>query len=447
MKIFSWFFLSCGFFLFLCEKAVAQLPSIEELEARISQEVTVADLSSYAFQMNPRIQAAKEKWRAKVEKYRTTKAYPEPQLMATYFPEPIETRLGPQDWNVNLSQMIPFPGKLSKAGDVVEADAKIARLNLDKTVRDVVVSIRESFYELLYIQKAKTIAHEQIKLLDHLRKVAETAFARDKAAFLDVVKAQSQSGQLRYDALLLRDLEHTETTRLNSLLNRPPNAPFGSLQEPVLPNITIEVDQIYKLAVEQQEEIRMAGLRVEKADSKKDLAAFQSLPDFKVGLFYASIGDPDVQTPPNNAGDDAVGIQLGVTIPIWFGKNKGRVEEAGAELRAAEAEKEARINDSYAKIRAVYFRLENARRIIKLYRDDLLPQAAKAMETAETWFQEGESSFSDLVEAQSVWYNFQLALARARADYGKYLARLERLVGHKLTGADISVPEMEKEAK
>ena len=447
MKFFSLFFVCCGCFLFLCESIEAQPPSKEELEARISQEVTLADLSLYAFRENPRILAAQEKWRAKVEKYRTTKAYPNPQLMATYFPEPIETRLGPQDWNVNLSQMIPFPGKLSKAGEMVEADAKIGRLNLDKTVRDVVVSIRESFYELLYIRRAKTIAHEQIKLLDHLRKVSETAFARDKALFLDVVKAQSQSGQLRYDVLLLRDLEQTETTRLNSLLNRKPDAPFGSLQEPVLQNITMKLEQIYKLAAEKQEEIRMAGLHVKKADAKKDLATFQNLPDFKVGLFYASIGDPDVQTPPSNAGDDALGIQFGISIPVWFGKNKGRVEEAGAELRAAQAEKAARINDSFAKIRAVYFRLENAGRIIQLYRDDLLPQAAKAMETAETWFRQGESSFSDFVEAQSVWYNFQLALARAQADYGKYLARLERLVGQKLTGADISVLEMEKEAK
>ena len=86
-----------------------------------------------------------------------------------------------------------------------------------------------------------------------------------------------------------------------------------------------------------------------------------------------------------------------------------------------------------AQIRAVYFRLQNARRLGELYRNDLLPQAAKAMEVAETWFREKQSTFSDFIEAQAVWYNFQLALARAQADYGKYLARLERLVGQSIT--------------
>ncbi|MDY7038105.1 MAG: TolC family protein, partial [Thermodesulfobacteriota bacterium] len=416
VKILSWLMVFYGYFFLISQNAQAQLLALNELETRISKEVIMGDLLSYAFQKNPGIQAAQEKWRVKVEQHRITTSYPDPQLMATYFPDPIETRLGPQDWNVNLSQMIPFPGKLSTAGDVVEADAKIARLNLDKTIRDVMVSIRESFYELYYIRKAKSVAHEQIKLLDHLRKAAETAYARDRATFMDVVKAQSQSGQLRYDLMLLNDLEQTESTRLNSLLNRMPDAPIGRLQDPVFPVMTINLEKIYRLAEENQEELRMADLHVEKADAQKDLAFFENLPNFKVGLSYSSIGDPDVPMPPRNAGDDAVGVQFGITIPLWFNKNKGRMGRARAELRAARAAKSVQVNETRAKIRAMYFRLENARRIMTLYKEDLLPQAAKAMETAETWFQEGESSFSDFVETQSVWYNFQLALARAQAD-------------------------------
>jgi outer membrane protein TolC len=57
------------------------------------------------------------------------------------------------------------------------------------------------------------------------------------------------------------------------------------------------------------------------------------------------------------------------------------------------------------------------------------------MEIAEVWYREGESSFTDFIETQSVWYNFQLALARAKADYGISLARLERMAGRRLTGA------------
>jgi cobalt-zinc-cadmium efflux system outer membrane protein len=63
------------------------------------------------------------------------------------------------------------------------------------------------------------------------------------------------------------------------------------------------------------------------------------------------------------------------------------------------------------------------------------------MEIAETWYREGESTFSDFVETQSVVYNFQLSLARARADYGKYLARLEQVAGKSLTKRAVDSPD------
>ena len=169
-----------------------------------------------------------------MENYRITTSYPDPQLMVTWFPEPIETRLGPQDWNAQLSQMIPFPGKLSKAGELVAADARIARLKLDMAVKETILAVRESYYELWYLRQAKTVTEHNVRLLDHLRKISETAHADNRATLTDVVKAQSQSGQLQYDALLLEELEQTEITRLNGLLNRSPESAVGGLAAPVL---------------------------------------------------------------------------------------------------------------------------------------------------------------------------------------------------------------------
>ena len=145
------------------------------------------------------------------------------------------------------------------------------------------------------------------------------------------------------------------------------------------------------------------------------------------------IGDPDVPQDPDDAGRDAYGVQAGLTLPLWFGKNKARLNIARAEMKKSQAAEQARINDTRTKIRNLFFRLENSGRLMKLYGEELLPQAARSMEIAETWFREGESTFSDFVETQAVWYNFQLALARARADYGKFLAQLERFVGQGLS--------------
>jgi len=419
-------------------------PAPEALEEKLARQPKIPELAIYAFEHNPSIQAAREGWRATVEQYRVVTGYPDPQLIATYYPDPIETRFGPQDWNIILSQMIPFPGKLSKAGAVVETEAEIARLNLDKTIRDIMVGLIETYYELYYINKAMEIAETNQRILNELTKIGETAYGQDRTAFLDVVKAQSQTAQLQYDILLLRDLAETEKTRMNGFLNRPPRAPLGAVQAAPFDTLVYSLDELFRLAEMYREEIQMAELQIEKAENQVDLAQFENLPQFRVGLFYGVIGDPDVPNPPPDAGDDAIGVQFGLSIPLWLGKNRGRVRKARAVADQNRAAKTATVNDAYTRIRNLYFRLENARRLITLYRDELLPQAMTSFETAETWFREGQGSFSDFLEIQSVVYNFQLALARARADHGKLLAGLERLVGKTVTVREEGVMEEEE---
>ncbi len=413
----------------------AEPDGLEQLEKKLSEGASLSDLITYAYRVNPSVKAAREGWKAVIERHRVVTAYPDPQLMATYFPEPIETRLGPQDWNVTLSQGIPFPGKLSKAGELVEADIQMARLELDKTLRDVIVNIRQSYYELLYIRYAKKAVALNRDLLDHLRKVGETAYAQDRATFLDVLKSQSQVAQLQYDRVLLEELEQTEKVQLNSLLDRPPGAQIKLLDGEILPPVVYKLDEIYGLASQYQEEIQMVETQINKARARIGLAKYEYLPEFKLGLFYAGIGKPDMPVQPRDAGRDAIGVQFGISIPLWFGKNAGRLEEARAEAQKAQFMKITQIKNTNAQIRNLYFRLQNSERLVRLYRDQLLPQASQSMEIVETWFREKQGSFSDFVETQAVFYNFQLALARAKADYGKYLALLERVCGRGLTGS------------
>jgi len=404
-----------------------------EPENRLADQVTVGDLISYSYRKNPSIVAAREGWKAVVEDYRLATGYPDPYLNLIYYPEPIESRLGPLDWSASLNQKIPFPGKLTQAGKVVEAEARVAHIKLDRTVKGVIASVRVSFYELLYIRTAKEVVAHNLTLLEHLRKVGETAYAKDRAALIDMVKAQSQFGQLRYDSILLDELELTEKTRLNGLLNRPPEAKIGRLLAEEFQPLVFDLKSLYRLAETNQDEIRIARALVEKAGAQVDLAWYENLPDFKLGVFYTAVGEPDVPERPSDSGRDSIGVQVGITIPLWFEKSRGRVGRARAEMRRAKAVQTASINEIRTQVHQLFFRLGNSRRLIELYKNDLLPQATRSMEIAETWYREGESSFSDFVETQAVYYNFQLSLARAKADYGKYLARLEQLVGQTIT--------------
>ena len=419
-----------GFLLFSQDRSSAtDREPLPEIENRLPVAVELSNLLNYAYLSNPAIAASKASWQIFIENYRMGKSYPDPQLMTTFFPRPIETRLGPQDWNLTLSQVIPFPGTLTQKGRVLEADVKIGRLRVDKTMKKIVQTISSSFYELIYVQKAIDIAALNLGLNQKLMAISQNAYAQDKALFYDISKAQAQTAQIQYDILLLEELEQTEKTKLNTLLNRSPDAELGRTIELMPRDTAYSLNQIYDLAMMHQEDILIADEIVQQSEEAIRFARYENLPSFKLGLFYAGIGQPDVASPPKDAGDDAVGVQLGLNLPLWFGKNKSRTAKALAVRGKARADKSLAANKTKATISRLWFKLQNSKRLITLYKNQLLPQALSSVQTAETWFREGQGNFSDFLEIQATAYNFQLSLERAKADYCKTLVKLEQLAG------------------
>jgi outer membrane protein TolC len=138
-----------------------------------------------------------------------------------------------------------------------------------------------------------------------------------------------------------------------------------------------------------------------------------------------------------------VGIQATVMLPVRLGKNAGRIAAARADSERMRAMYGAKVNDTRTEVRDVAFRLRNAERLAALYRDDLVPQAERAVEAAQARLAQGLGGLGDAAEAQSSWYAFRLALARAEADRSALLARLEALAGRSLTVRDAAAAPAE----
>ena len=132
----------------------------------------------------------------------------------------------------------------------------------------------------------------------------------------------------------------------------------------------------------------------------------------------------------NNIGlDQGIGVFVGINVPIWFDKNRARVSEAESNLKALEYEKKDLENRAFADINRIYFKIQNSSRLIRLYKESLIPQALQSLDIAETWYKQNKGSFAGLLEARSTWLNFQLAYRRGLADYFQHIARMEKLIG------------------
>lgn len=413
--------------LVLSADLIAQINQTTDVEEVLAEKIYLPTLIRIAVERNPKIKATRIKWQAMIEKYPQVTSLPDPMLMYGYFVRSVETRVGPQRHKISFSQPFPYPGTLDAAGQVTRKEIAIEQVKYELTVRDLIVDLKLSYHELTYLQRAIEITEQNQELLNHILKIANTRYADGKATFNDVLKAQSQLAQLSYDLILLHELQEVEKVSINALLDRPTASPLGACQNRIL-DYDLSVAELEKQALARRQELRVADLNIQKMAEMIELAKLKNKPMFKLDLMTVETGGALMPDTPDD-GKNPWTIGIGVSIPWSGSKNRSRVQEAELKYEGAIANRQAMENQTLANLRKIYFRLENARRLVELYEKTLIPQAEQAMEIAETWHQEGIKSIAGFLETQGVWLNFNLARLRAIADYQQNLARLERLIG------------------
>jgi len=409
--------------------------SIFNANVALAAPTNLNQLIKIAVDNNPDLKSRKLAWQSLIHQYPQATAYDDPKLTYTEAINPIETRLGPQDRVLMLNQKLPFRGKRGLKGEIVKKDIEIAKVGYDKASRDLVVALKKSYYELVYIENAIKLSMQNKGVLEKITHIATTDYASSSSTLNDVTKAQSQYAQVSYDVQLLQELRSTEKTQINTLLNRNPEFSFqvnSAVRSPA--KFAHPIARLYQWA-ESNEEISIADLNIQKSEVQTQLSHYASLPDFNLGAAYSQIGKRDVTGLRDN-GRDAFSVNIGINIPLNRGKNNAIKAQARINKLKQIEDKKALKNKLNNNVKSVYFKLNNAYRQATLYSKNLIPQANRAMQIAELQYRENSSqkkgSIATYLETQSTWLNFQLAYQRAVADYWKNLTDMEKLTGKKL---------------
>ena len=394
----------------------------------LADDMTLSRVIRLAVARSPSVAAARSQWRAVIERRPQVTALPDPMAMYSLYVRSVETRVGPQRHKLGLTQSFPYPGTLDAAGRIVDTAADIARANYEKVIRDVIVDTKVAYTELAYLHRSSALTEQNHELLAHIATVAATKYALGEASLADVQKAQSQLAQLEYDRILLLELAEVERASLRSLLTVAPDTRLG---EPVLPPhapLALTPEELDAAALASRLELRIARLMVEKAERGEALAALRTMPMFKLDLMTVETGGSSMPG-ADDSGKNPWTVGVGVSIPWNSDKNDSAIREAEFASDAAASRVRAIEAKTSSDIRKVYFRAENARRLVELYQRTLIPQAEQAMAEAEVWTESDPKSVSAFLETQSVWLNFNLARLRAMADHRQSVALLERIVG------------------
>jgi outer membrane protein, heavy metal efflux system len=394
------------------------------LVAAAPAEASLQDLLQRAYDNNGAIQAARAGAEAAGARVGHAGALPGPQLRATAFVVPIETRVGPQWFSLSLSQRFPWFGKLNSKKRIAGHARSVAAVRADAKIRDVLVEVKLAWFELHYLTRALEIVRENTEIARHVVEFGTAAYGRQEVPFYDVHRARAEMARLSYDEAKLLDLSLAQEARLLALVGEEDG---GALPAPApLPflEMRLPLDELTALALAHRLELDAAEAAVDGAEEGIHLARKDYWPDLVVGLSWMA---QEEKGPAPDAGKDAFGVIVGFDLPVWAWRVDDRIDEATA--RAREARETLRDRRAWTRAQVVerYVSLVDAARLLRLYRGTLLPQARAALESAEEESRGGRT-LAALLERKALWLRYRLAEQRALADYYKAVARLEQIV-------------------
>ena len=344
--------------------------------------------------------------------------------------------MGEKQAGITASQKIPFYGKLRLKGEVARNEAK-ASGEIHRTLeREIVAKAKSAFYELYWTYKSININEENRYLLQRFVKIAEVKYATGKATQQDVLKAQVEFSRIVNELISLEQLKETAVARINMLLNLHPDTLLGIPEEVDIAELTVSLEDLYEKAKEVSPNLSILKYKIERDKAAYKLAKKQYFPDFTFGFNYTFITDlpSDVMSSPSGESRDSYTGTLSMNVPIFQKrKHDAGVREANAKLKSSKMAYKNRENMTLFEVKDFHFKVQTAERLVKLYRDSIIPQAQQSLKAAESGYQAGQVDFLNLIDSQRVLLDFNLAFYRAVADFGTNIAGLERVVGVELS--------------
>ncbi len=323
-----------------------------------------------------------------------------------------------------VRQTFPSWGKRDAKRDAAQALADEAAYRTDATWTEIALRIKSAYARYQQTTESLVQSRELLELVNRLESVAQVRYAGGLAPQQDALRAQVERTSMTSDiALLEADLAATRA-RINGLLARASDAPLakprGDAALPPLARVNLAALRDRVLARNPQ--LKAEDARIRAAEKNKDAVFANRYPEFTFGIAPIQMRNRISEWE----------LMFEVNIPLQQSSRRADEREALSMLGAAQARREAQLNDLLAQLGESVAGFEAAHRVETLTRTSLLPQAEVTWQAALAGYETGKVDFTTVLEAQRQIRQARLTLIRTRAEARMRQAEIERVLGEEL---------------
>lgn len=378
---------------------------------------------------SPRARAAAHLARAAAARVPGARVPPDPRLQVGFmnYSLPALSADGPLAMRqLQLMQMVPFPGKLSAATAAARARADAAESQAADVRWEVRAGAAMAFYDAWAADERITIARETRWLMEGVASIAAAMYRVGDGRQADVLRARVEIARMDEEIVRMQAMREGALARLAENTDLPAETVAARPVRPAFPDSVPSREALERAALAARPMLDAGAARVRAASADARLARRELWPDLEVGVQY---GERSMEM-----GTDRMGsLMLGASLPVFARSRQLRMREEAAAMREmAEAELAAMRAGTRARVIEVHADLMRARRLAVLYRDTVLPQADAAAESALASYRSGTVDFMTVLDNRATVNRYREEAVALTAEEGRAWAELEMLLGQRL---------------
>ncbi|MCK4842930.1 MAG: TolC family protein [Methylococcales bacterium] len=326
-----------------------------------------------------------------------------------------------------ISQLIPFPGKLSLREQAATYQAEAAIYDVTEARFHLLHHVKQTWWSLFYLNRTLDIIITNQNLLRQFIKIARTKYEVGEGLQQDVLLAQLELSKLLDNELKLLGAKAKTKAQLNVLLNKPANYAI-KIPENVseqLPGLQTET-KLFKHAENYRALLSSRRKSIHAAQSRLDLAKKDIYPDFKVGAFYGA----REESLSGQERADFLSLKLSMNIPIFAAsKQQKAVAQRNSELIQQRYVLQDQWNKVRAEISIAYSDFYQTKNQVELFKTGIIPQARQTVASMLAGYQVNKVDFLNLVRSQITLYNYEIQYWQALTKANQALSQLTAVVG------------------
>jgi outer membrane protein TolC len=387
------------------------------------QELASDQLVAEVLRRNPSLEAMAFAWQAAAARYPQAVSLEDPMVMLAMGPGTFGDPTHDVAWMIEGSQKIPWHGKRQLRGEQAQAEALASRMELGDAELRLVESTKQAFLEYYLVRRDLELNVEGLRLTQEFREIADAHYRNSLVTQQDLLQADLELNDLRRRTLELERMDRTAVARINTLLNRPPEAHVPPPPKALPATIaTPAVEAAQLVAVQRRPDLAALNARLRAERASLALAERDYYPDVTVvGRYDGFWQHADRQLAP------MVGVNL--NVPLDNDRRRAAICEAQSRVSQRRAEFEAKLDEVRDEVETAYRQLIESRRALELYDESILPVAEHNLESAKANYEATKIDFMRLIEADRQVIAIREKRQLALVDVNRALAAYERATG------------------